>query len=358
MGLQELMKHTPADDSLQAYWRLDDSLCVRALSIGKDPAHFPTLKAFFPFIREASLLRVPRDLDLLPSWLNLAFHAGFLYGSNLPSQAESLLDHHGVECSEALRRVRALRSLLEPNPATPGNLFRAFEHICKRQWRGVPEEQFLDVLVSATVKCFKVGLAGATVAKADPFLIEFVDAITPPIDAPRMPLSWRLMMWSPLFSHCRPLSQLVTHPLPRLAATHYPHAPKEREAVLPFFTQQLHAFGETTEDRCISAEDNILGWIGNALEYGRRIKINEPKRLREVFIEVGSTNLRSAKQSVRSLVGHAAGTDPGVIGDAILRWHKKAFEWSEPANHGRHLERVVHCSDFAIWISWLIRNHK
>ena len=142
-------------------------------------------------------------------------------------------------------------------------------------------------------------------------------------------------MWSPLFSHGKPLSKLVKHPLSRLAATYYPYAPKERETVLFFCTRQLQEFDETTEDECVSAQDNIGGWIRSALEYGHRVKQNEPKRLREIFVEVGSTNLKEAKQSVQSLVGNSTGTEPGVTADAILRWHKKAFEWSEPETYAR-----------------------
>jgi hypothetical protein len=352
------MKSMAQTTSLQAYWRLHDPLCAKALSIGRDPTHFPTLKAFFPFVRDASLLQVPRNLDLLSSWLNLAFHGGFLYAETLPSQAEELLDHNGVESLAALRRVRALRNMMEPHPPTPANLWRAFQHICKKQWQAVAAEQFPDVLVLASFNYFKAGMAAATLAKADPFLVEFVDAIKVPIDGRRMPLSWRLLMWSPLFSHGKALSKLVEHPLSRLAATYYPHAPKERETILFFFTQQLHDFDETTEDECLSARDNIGGWIRSALAYGYQVRQNERNRLREIFVEIGSTNLKEAKQSVQLLVGNVAGTEPDVIADAILRWHKRAFEWSEPATYARHLERVVYCSDFAIWVTWLARSHK
>jgi hypothetical protein len=344
------VKPTLAVDSLQAYLRLHDPLCAKALSIGQDPAHFPAAKAFFPFIREASVLQMPQTLEFLASWLCLAFHAGFLYGDNLPSQAEELLDHNGVELSEALRRVRVLRDLIEPHRPTPGNLWRAFQHICKKQWPAVPAEQFPEVLVPTSFSCFKAGLAAATVAKADPFLAEFVDAIAPPIEARRMPLSWRLMMLSPVFSHCKPPSQLVGHPLPRLAATYYPHAPREREVILYFFEQQLHEFNEMTEGKCLSARDNINGWIRSALKYGHQVKLNQPKRLGEILAEAGETNLRAAQNAIRLLIEQAGSMD---LSQAILRWHSNAFQWGEPVTYGRCLERVTLCCDLAIWISWL-----
>src|SRR5688500_2866191 len=113
------------------------------------------------------------------------------------------------------------------------------------------------------------------------------------------------MMWGPLVSDGKPRSQLVAHPLPRLAATYYPHAPKEREAILNFFRWQLHAFGETTEDRCSSAENNIGGWIRSALKYGRQLKLKEPKRLQEILAEAGETNVLAAQNANKSLIEQA-----------------------------------------------------
>src|SRR6266436_1787624 len=101
-------------------------------------------------------------------WLGLAFHAGFLFGSRLPAEAENILDHHGVESADALRRVRFLRDGLGKNPATPSNLFYAFQAICKEQFGNTRKEDRLETLVTYSFNAFKAGLASATLAKVDP----------------------------------------------------------------------------------------------------------------------------------------------------------------------------------------------
>jgi replicative DNA helicase len=37
---------------------------------------------------------------------------------------------------------------------------------------------------------------------------------------------------------------------------------------------------------------------------------------------------------------------------AILEWHKRTFESHGLRYYGQLLDRVVYCSDFAIWIPW------
>src|SRR5947209_917864 len=109
--------------SFKSFWRLRDPMCTRFLSIGSAPEHFLAANAFFPFIREASVLRLPRNLNLMPTWLGLAFHAGYLFGANLPTAAAEIWQSNVKERSEALRRLKLMCDKLGEYPASPRNLF-------------------------------------------------------------------------------------------------------------------------------------------------------------------------------------------------------------------------------------------
>jgi len=341
-----------ASDSLDGYWRLRDPLCAKFLHVAKDPVHFPAAKAFFPFIRAASVLQMPTSIEFLPSWLNLAFYSGFVFGENLTAEAEEILEHNRVESAEALHRLSIIRSHLGRSPATPGNLFDTFKHLCESRAKPVPADGALNALTAATFDTFKAGLAAATLAKHDPFLIEFVEGITPPLTILRIPLSWRFLMSSPFLAWGQSPLHSMAHPLIKVAAAHYPRSPREREIILPYFIEQLSACGQLSEEEFPAAETDIIKLVRRALEYGFHIKAHEPQRLAEVFGETGATQLEAVRQTIRKLVERAGGTEPAVLTDAILHWHRKAFGWREPATYGQCLERMVHCADFAIWIPW------
>ncbi len=336
--------------SLNAYWRLRDPLCAQILQLGCDPAHFPAVKAFFPFIRNASVVRLPRTFELLPSWLGLAFHSGFLFASRLPTEAEDILDQHGIERAEALRRVLYLRDRLGKYPATPINLFYAFLEICKEQFSNIRKEHRLEILVTYSFNAFKAGLASATLAKADPALVEFVEPITSPLSSSKMPLSWRMLMLSPLQAHGMPPWKRLAHPLPKLAATHYLNSPRERELILPCFVEQLT--GAVSENTGPVAERDLEQWVRKGLEYGRQVKANAPERLAEVLVELGERKLAGVREVVDGVVKRANGMDPVPLTAAILEWHKTVYDWHGLKYYGQLLDRVAYCVDFAIWVPW------
>ena len=342
-----------ADDSLQGYWRLDDPLCAKFLSIGRDPAHFLPLRAFFPFIREASVLQMPKVPELLPRWLSLAFNAGFLFGKHLPEEAKELLDYNTWETREALRRLRILRDSCGECRSAVINPFHVFRDICKVQWNALKAEEMMDMLAETSFNAFKAGLAAIPFAANDLVLMEFIEAINPATANPGMPLTWQTLTWSPLVAHHRPVFDRLAHPLLKLVAMHYPVTPRERETILPFFTEQLSALRPLSENQCPTEGKAVEEWLRNALEYGGRIKTQQPQRIAEIVAEVGEDSLRTTKDAVRSLVSSAGGTEAGALVNGILGWHKKTWEWHSSGFYGQDMERLVYCTDFAIWFSWL-----
>jgi hypothetical protein len=327
-------------------------MCARFLELGSDPAHFLAVKAFFPFIRESSVLRLPRTFNLMPSWLTLAFHAGFSFAANLPEETENIWEQNGVERSEALRRLELLRTKLGGGPATPIGLHEAFRHICAAQWRETPREHFLGVLTSASFNAFKAGLAAASLAAADPLLAEFVEPITLPLAAPSMSMDWKVLMLSPRQADGIPAWQIPCHPLIKLARTYYWNTPRERDLIMAFFFEQLIAHGPLSENRCPVGDTQIVDWVRAGLIYGRRIKDKCPEMLSQVLAELGLDGLRSVKEVVESVLSKS-GTEPLALTAGILEWHTELHGWHGLTYYGQLLDRVVQCADFAIWTSWV-----
>ena len=166
--------------SLETYWRLRDPMCAEFLQFGSKAAHQPAAKAFFPFLRDFSVLELPQTFELFPNWLGLAFHAGYLFGAHLPSEAEAILEHNGVERAEDLWRVKLLKNKMGRYRPTPDNLYRVFQHLCEVEWKSEPDCALSHAIMSTSFGAFTTGLATATLAKADPFLVEFAEQITPP----------------------------------------------------------------------------------------------------------------------------------------------------------------------------------
>src|SRR5664280_903317 len=74
------------------------------------------------------------------------------------------------------QRLHILKEVLREQPATLGNLIKAFEIIaenCK------PEsgDTFEHHLINTTLKSAVVGLAGSTTGKADPALSDFIEQL-------------------------------------------------------------------------------------------------------------------------------------------------------------------------------------
>ena len=341
-----------ATGSLKPFWRLHDPMCAGFLQLGCDPTHFLAVKAFFPFIREASVLHLPRTFDLMPSWLGLAFHAGFSFGANLPAETENIFEENGVERSEALRRLDLLRRKFGGHPATPINLHEVFQMICEEQWRRTPREQFLRVLTTASFNVFKAGLAAATIAQADPLLAEFVEPITLPLAAPSMALDWKVLMLSPRQAHGVPTWQILGHPLIRLARTYYWDTPRERDLIMPFFFERMIALGPLSENRCLVGDAQVVDWVRAGLEYGRQIKEQCPELLTEVLAEQGEDGLRTVRSAVERVL-KKWGPEPPRLTGGIFEHHVKLRGWHGLTYYGELLDRLVTSADFAIWVSWV-----
>jgi hypothetical protein len=119
-----------------------------------------------------------------------------------------------------------------------------------------------------------------------------------------------------------------------------------------FFLEQLAAQGPLSENTCPVADKHMEHWVRKGLEYGRRLRADNPGRFAEVLVEIGETELASVRQVVEAVVTRANGTEPVALTAAILEWHKRTFESHGLRYYGQLLDRVAYCVDFAIWIPW------
>lgn len=334
---------------LSPLWRLHDPLCAQFLSIGRDPSQFPAVRAFFPFIRDVSLFQIPRKVEYLPALANAGFHAGFYFGRALPTVADNILDENAAEQSEALRRVRLINRILSGYPSNPYKLYSVFQQIAEHQWKSTPPNELLRVVIEASFNAFKAGMAAATLCRTDPSLEDFVSSVGSPREISGLPLVWRSLLVAPVNQYGQPAAEWLSHPLLRVAAAKYPTAPIQRDTIFEFFKTRLAEFESLSEEQCpIKTAD----WITAGLHYGEQLKREQPNRVAAIKAELTEDELRSATEITRVTLAKAA-RGRRAVARGIVDWYSEQHKSSFVVGYGRRLQRVIHCSDFAIWIPWV-----
>jgi len=127
--------------------------------------------------------------------------------------------------------------------------------------------------------------------------------------------------------------------------------------VLSFYHERLSALRVRSEDQCPISEFALLDWIAAALEYGRRLKAENPEAVERIREEARGKRLESCTRVIRRVVGEAGGTEPVRLLGPLKAWQKRVYDWSEPAFYGQSLAQLVYFSDFAIWIPWVEQSH-
>ena len=336
--------------SAAPYFRLNDSLCRRFLKLATDPREFEGLKLLFPFVREASVLQACRGREKLAAWMSLAFLAGHDLGRAHPDHVEDVLP--GLEFRGALSRLDIIRNCSGEEHLTLPGLQRACDRIVDAQWADLAEDRLEDVLLEAVVKSSRAGFAAATVARGDPGRCEFVWDIPERTGDGVSGIVRRSLVGAPLNAVGKPVAELLEHPLLRLARELYPAQPTERDTVLGFIRHQLRESGVRSENECPTSELDLLDWIAEGMEYGRRVKAGHPDVVEKIFKECGERRLKDSLRVVRQVVAEVGGIEPVCLLGRLKVWQEGVYGWWEPEIYGQELARVAHMADFAVWIPW------
>lgn len=340
-----------AFDTFAPFWRLNDPLCARVLRDGLNPNQFRWTKAIFPLFREASLFQVPRSAQSLPSWQPFAFFAGREFGQGFPDRGVALLECAQGTLGDPFDVLRRLRAVLGLREANPWNLHEAFAKLLAKD--DIAQSGIEETLIRHTSASFAAGLAAVTTAKADPDLIGFLARIEPRTGEQRTQLHLRSLIRSCADAQGRRVLNVVEHPLLKVAEAQYPNTPRECTAILPFFHEQLRAFGVRSENECPADDLALVEWVEAASNYGHRVLEYNTRRVKRVIAELGHRKVESVAEVIEDVLRRAKSRRTLDFTRAIFKWHEAAHRWVQPAYYGQALDRVVHCADFAIWAAWL-----
>jgi hypothetical protein len=338
-------------DSPAPYFRLQDSLCKAFLQQATNPREFEGLKLLFPFVRAKSVLQPGRAVEDFPVWMHLAFLAGHDLGRAYPELLEDVVPPD--ELRDATHRVKMLQHHSDEPCLSPGGLQRACSIISAALLKDEPKEHVEAIWLRTILNTLRAGFAGGTIAQMDPTTSEFVGDLPPRIGTNMRNIVERVVIGAPLNAVSQPVMALLEHPLIRLARELYPAQPLECDAVLSFYHERLSALRVHSENECPASEQDVLDWIAAALEYGRRLKVENPEAVETIREEARGERLEGSTRVIQRVVGEAGGTDPVRLLGPLKAWQKRVYNWSEPGFYGQSLAQLVYFSDFAIWIPWV-----
>ena len=149
-------------------------VCREFLKLGTgNPADFEAVKLLFPYLRERSVCRTPREWQFVADCQYFAFYAGHDLGCRHPELVESILP--GDEVKEAKRRLQILQQCGDEERITPRSLDLAFKAVAESHRPTKPEVNVDALVCSLILRSARVGFAAGTVALTDPVYSETLD---------------------------------------------------------------------------------------------------------------------------------------------------------------------------------------
>jgi hypothetical protein len=339
---------TRKHDTPLPYFRFQDPLCKTFLELAADPREFEGLKLLFPFVRGMSLLQFPLTQCKLSNCMHLAFMAGHDLGRACPDHVDDVLPGH--ELREAEQRLAILQSCSGEELYSFEAMARACDAVVKANWAEMPQDRLEAIFLDATVRTLRAGFVAATVSRFDPARIDFLADMPERLGDCISGIASRFLVSAARNSVGKPVVALLEHPLLTMAREKYPGQPIQCETMLKFLRSQLQALGVKSENDCPGDELAMLDWIAAGLSYGAWLKDEYPQRVQRIFDECQPQNLEGARRVVRQIVERAGGVDPARLLPHLKMWQKGVYDWDEAKFYGEALARVIHFSDFAVWI--------
>ena len=342
-------------NSSRPYWRFDDTFCQQLLSAGarqpvqSDEPQF--IRAFFPFYRKASVLTLPRNEESLSQWLLLAFLAGQAYGECHPTEAEALFETDRSQLQFTWDLLAALRIQLNRTGIGRGRFASALKHCCERQ-DGTSGQGVTRQIITHSQNAIWAGLFAATGARNDILQMEFLENVQRAIRPSSLPLHFTAVINAARDAHGRTTFGLLLHPLLDVASEKYVPTPLEGQVILKFLNDELIRFDSKGEQDCPVSDKDLLVWLEDATTFGQELMHSNNDLVAKVFVETGPVQMRMILKTLHKVLVRIEENRPSHIANEILRWHKNTFDWSKPKYYGEAVERIVHCVDMAIWLTW------
>ena len=341
---------------LESYLRRDDVVCRTFLQQGANPADFEAVRLFFPFVRELSACRAPREWSTVADCQFFAYYAGHDLGFRHPELQEDILP--GDEEREAKRRLQVLHECAQGNRLNRRGLELAFKTVAEG-YR--PKDDSVDanaVVCALLLKSARAGYAAATVALTDPAIYDLLDEPGKALGR-RFPAPFeRALVAAPWRTHEEGWLALPSHPLLRLTREIYPENSLEGKTVLGFLEEQLQSFAVKSERDCPNGELDLIDWVTAGLAFGRRLKREQPELVADILKECAGKRLEDSRSVIGLVVGRAGKVEPLRLIRPLLEWYGEAHQGGELEIYGQRMGRVGAIADFAVWIALLAEGTK
>jgi hypothetical protein len=336
---------------LLSYLRCHDVVCREFLQLGQDPADFGAVRLFFPYVRELSACRTPREWSTVSDCQFFAYYAGHDLGCRHPELQEYILPDEEVR--EGRRRLQVLHYYAQGERLNQRGLQQAFEVVAET-YRPKDDSVNANALVcELLLKSARTGYAAATVALTDPAVCELLDEPGQAL-ARRFPATLeRALAAAPWRTHEEGWLARSAHPLLRLAQELYPEGSLEAKTVLGFLEEQLQALGVKSEEDCPTGELDLLDWVASGLAFGRQLKQEQPKLVADIIKECAGPRLEASRSVIQEAVAKAGKVEAVRLIRPLLEWYGGAHQRGELHFYGQRLGRVGAIADFAVWIPWL-----
>jgi hypothetical protein len=166
-------------------------------------------------------------------------------------------------------------------------------------------------------------------------------------------LNLRLIREAPRNAEVTPRSELMAHPILRMARLKYANYCIEQEVALRFLNARCIAQGFESEEDCFRADITIAQWLRDARRWAEQLRQTDPDLCAALFHELGKdtdANLSFYRQEL--------GERPEEIDDvdaiaALMGWARRRRGYQFARYRADIWEFVVETVDAALWLGWL-----
>jgi hypothetical protein len=164
----------------------------------------------------------------------------------------------------------------------------------------------------------------------------------------------RMIREAPQQASITPGSELMAHPILRIARLKYREGSVEQRQVLRFLNAQCIKQGFESEEDYLTSDLALAQWARDARHWATNLLTAEPEVCQELFHEAGEKTLDRTRMFYHQHLGpHPGHLDSLDATAAVMKWAKqrRGFEFSR--YRAQLWEFVVEIADAALWLGWL-----
>lgn len=319
----------------------------------------PASRVFFAhyvaFFREAALMQLPVEGELLTEWFALAFEGAYDFARQNLEQVEGWLDEFPSERHLAEEKLR----IFKKQTRQPDQGAHAFINLVVQSghFDGQPAQEngvTTSSLIAGVEVFFWTGLLAATEARHDPEALDLVEWFD----------KASVVGWNDGRDHAqlirkaprcgRPWScEFLKHPLLRIAEERYRHSPHEGSAIGGLLEQLCLRSEIKSEKQIIWRDLSLAQWVRDAAQWSAWFLRERPDEARQMFALTDAfAGDRLSRFYRRVLNGVDDINDFVEVTLAFLSWQSEQRCAVTTRYYGESLETIVECVDAGVWLAW------